>query len=319
MQISFLDNSPSQVVTEDALVIVDRSLHLGDVVKRRAEDMMSGIVASGKMKLSLQHTFTGQMLHDVESEHVRSAFDFNEGKCTNYLTLTKDQYLLYENRWVGEIEEVLQDVTVRLSNNTLVQVEKPHDLELATNEGISIGENTLFISDKFVVGQHVVTPKANLRRGRWILGEYDPNIEPHGVVVDVRTKRLTVNWLAQRNRTPETPPINFFAWPDSYLFPDDDPVTVLSDLSDSTSYQIGDRIRFLDRAVETGHYGAQRMDRRDLAGFDGNVWMVVGTKTILSVDWQDGTTSEELEGKDLRMYLNVDEYEGWPVSSLSIV
>lgn len=79
MQVSFLDNSPPQVVDENALYIIDRSLHLGDVVKRRPEDMMSGIITSGKMKLSLEHTFTGQKLDTVDSEHVRSAFDFNEG------------------------------------------------------------------------------------------------------------------------------------------------------------------------------------------------------------------------------------------------
>jgi hypothetical protein len=79
VQISFLDNSPPQIVEETAVNIIDRSLHLGDVVKRRAEDMMSGIVTSGKMKLSLEHTFTGQMLENVDSQHVRSAFDFNEG------------------------------------------------------------------------------------------------------------------------------------------------------------------------------------------------------------------------------------------------
>ena len=80
MQVSFLDNSPPQIVDESALNIIDRSLHLGDVVKRRAEDMMSGIVSNGKMKLTLEHTFTGQVLREVDSEHVRSAFDFNEGK-----------------------------------------------------------------------------------------------------------------------------------------------------------------------------------------------------------------------------------------------
>lgn len=205
-------------------------------------------------------------------------------------------------------------MTVRLSNNTLVQVEKPHELDLATNDGTAIVDDSLFISDKFVVGQHVVTKKANLRRGRWILGAYNPNIEPHGVVVDVRTKELSVSWVAQRYEGPGVPPIHFYAQPSSNLYPDDDPVVVLSNLSDPTSYQIGDRVRFLDREVETGRYGAQRMDRQALGGFDGNVWMVVGTKTIVDVEWQDRTTSMELEAKDLRMYLNVDEYEGWPVS-----
>ena len=206
---------------------------------------------------------------------------------------------------------------MRLSNNTLVQVEKPFELHLATNEGAAIVDDSLFLSDKFVVGQHVVTKKANLRRGRWILGEYNPNVEPHGVVVDVRTRVLTVEWVAQRYQGPGAPPRNFYAQPDPHVYPDDDPVVVLSGLSDSTSHQIGDRVRFLDREVEISKYGAQRMDRRDLGGFDGNVWMVIGTSTVISVDWQDGTISEGLQAKDLRMYLNVDEYEGWPVLHLT--
>ena len=41
--------------------------------------MMSGIVTNGKMKLSLEHTFTGQVLNNVDSEHVYNAFDFSEG------------------------------------------------------------------------------------------------------------------------------------------------------------------------------------------------------------------------------------------------
>ena len=80
VQVSFLDNSRPLVVSEASLTIVDRSLHLGDVVKRRPEDMMSGIVTCGKMKLSLEHTFTGQKLENVDSVHVRSAMEFQEGK-----------------------------------------------------------------------------------------------------------------------------------------------------------------------------------------------------------------------------------------------
>jgi len=314
VQVSFLDNSTPQIVHEDDLNIIDRSFHLGDVVKRRAEDMMSGIVTGGKMNLSLEHTFTGQILHLVDSEHIRSAFDFNEGDShfTGYADRT-DQYILYQGRWVGQIDEVVQDVTVRLSNNSLVQVERPHELDLATNEGIAVVDNSLFLSDKFVVGQHVTTKKANLRRGRWILGEFNPNIEPNGVVVDVRTKSITVDWVAQRYSGPGNPPVNLFSEPNPTLFPDEDPVVVLSNLSDATSYQIGDRVRFVDRDVEINRYGAQRMDRRDLGGFDGNVWMVISTQTIVSVDWQDGTSSDGLQAKDLKMYLNVDEYEGWPV------
>ena len=128
---------------------------------------------------------------------------------------------------------------------------------------------------------------------------------------------LSVNWLAQRYKEPRDQPMNLSSQPNSQLYPDKDPVIVLSSLSDPTSYQIGDRVRFLERDIETGRYGALRMDRRELGGFDGNVWMVIGTNTIVDVDWQDGTTSKDFLARDLRMYLNVDEYEGWPVKSIS--
>ena len=44
-------------------------------------------------------------------------------------------------------------------------------------------------------GQIVRTKKANLRRGQWKSGSYNPNIEPYGLVVDVRSVALEVKWL----------------------------------------------------------------------------------------------------------------------------
>lgn len=85
---SFLDNSPPLVLHEEGLNVIDRSLHLGDVVKRRVEDMMSGIISAGEMKLIIEHTFTGQRLENVYSQHVRSAFDFDESSPQPLTTLT---------------------------------------------------------------------------------------------------------------------------------------------------------------------------------------------------------------------------------------
>ena len=78
VQVSFLDNSPPKVVDENKLVVLDRSLHIGDVVKRRPEDMMSGIVSNARMNMFLQHTFTGQTIQNVDSRHVKFAVDYAE-------------------------------------------------------------------------------------------------------------------------------------------------------------------------------------------------------------------------------------------------
>ena len=169
--------------------------------------------------------------------------------------LILDQYILSDNRWVGQIEEVTQDVTIRLINNTLVKVEKPDHLSLATSEGSAIVDHSLFLSDKFVVGQHVVTHKHNLRRGRWILGEYDPDIEPHGIVVDVRTKMLSVNWVAQRYQAPgNSPTASILSAADRPL-----PAVSLSSRSprESSPWQGG----LWTRRQRTGRRGMGRIDQ----------------------------------------------------------
>ena len=79
MEVSFVDNTPPVIVHENDLIIIDRGLRLGDIVKQRPEDMMSGTVTSGKMTLSIEHAFTGQILENVNSEHVKLASDFVEG------------------------------------------------------------------------------------------------------------------------------------------------------------------------------------------------------------------------------------------------
>ena len=292
--------------------VIDRSLHLGDVVKRRPEDMMSGIVTEGKMVLSLEHAFTGQKLENVDSRDVRAALDFIEGASFPRLS-DIDDFVIYSDRWLGQIELAHHDVTVRLSNSTLVQLDRPHaNLSHVTRDGVKVAEHSLFGSDMFIVGDHVVTQKSNLRRGKWILGEYDPNVEPHGVVVDVRTKMLDVNWLAQKVYGPLMPGASYLGLPD-VVYPDRDPVIVLSKANDATCHQIGDRVRFLKRDVETEVYGGRRLDRHELAGFDGNVWTITGAKTIVDVEWQDGTTSTGVQASNLRMHWRADEYEGWPV------
>ena len=44
-------------------------------------------------------------------------------------------------------------------------------------------------------GQIVETKKGNLRRGSWKFGVYEPNVTPRGIVVEVRSVRIEVEWL----------------------------------------------------------------------------------------------------------------------------
>jgi hypothetical protein len=219
---------------------------------------------------------------------------------------------LIEGNRVGRVTTVIRKLTLQLLNYTLVQIDENQAVWLATEDGhpIPVKDHAVYTAPRFVVGHRVCTTKTNLRQGKWILGEYNPDLIASGVVVEIRTEGIMVEILAFN---PPNSQGLFARYPPELVDLAETPVVVLSSLSDGTHYQIGDRVSFIDRDVETGTYGIQRMDRRDLGGYDGNVYMIVGTKTLVDVDWQDMTTSKDLEAKDLRIYLNVDEYEGWPV------
>jgi ubiquitin-conjugating enzyme E2 O len=228
-----------------------------------------------------------------------------------------DQYVLWEDSHVGRIESSTRKLTLQLSNNTIVTVWE-HDNIRLVDQDLSPSIPVPHMSElRFVVGQRVLATRAVLRNATWILGEFNTNVMPIGVIVETRTVALHVDWVAD-SRTPSSHHLNdvLVRSPADHVNPQEEPLTVLHSLSQLTSYQIGDRVVFLDREVETGTYGVQRLERSRLGGFDGNVYMVVGTETIVDVEWQDGTKSNDLSAKDLKMHLEVDEYEGWPVPLL---
>jgi hypothetical protein len=72
-------NVSPEAIDENDLTVLDRSLHLGDVVKRRSEDVMSGVITQARMKLTLEQTFTGQKVENVDSSDVKDAAEFMPG------------------------------------------------------------------------------------------------------------------------------------------------------------------------------------------------------------------------------------------------
>ena len=128
----------------------------------------------------------------------------------------EDDYIIYQG-WVGAVSDIHDEVTVRLSNGSVVVVEEPEELEefifapgtkserhkkLLESAGyVQHRPHSANIENKIAwgaspcyPGQNVVTKKGNLRRGRWVFGAYDPAVEPRGIVVDVRPIQLEVSW-----------------------------------------------------------------------------------------------------------------------------
>lgn len=143
-------------------------------------------------------------LYGINGDEIRRAEDFQSG----------DHVVSCD--WFGVVEASDIDVAVLLDNKTVVWVEKPWELEIVVSNPygkplvsmpefddirrpdiLNVHRNgvTSMPSKRLGRGDAVVTNRRNIEKGRWLKGQYDPNASPQGRVLDVRTRRLDINWL----------------------------------------------------------------------------------------------------------------------------
>lgn len=312
----------TELVPEARLELLDRQMYVGDVVRKSAKDHMSGSVIGTKLSCTLfplrmfntgiitEQETEALFLRDIPASEFFSLHDFAEGALVVY----KD--------WVGRVTEAHDKVAVRLGNNTVVVVENAAELECDQAP-----------SERVCVGDTVTTKKGNLRRGVWKYGAFDPSVPPKGVVVETRTVRVVVNWLASRLDSPlrdEPPAVLEQAELESEHFRRYDvtgsleetlPLSADGDriyhISDAV---VGDRVRFKDLpAAEAKYNGSQgskgkliRVPRTATLGYDINIFLVLQTHTRVVVRWQDLSESEHLSTELLPDTNIHDEDEVWP-------
>ncbi|KAF2677965.1 hypothetical protein K458DRAFT_318208 [Lentithecium fluviatile CBS 122367] len=329
--VSWQTNIKTELIPEGQLRLLDRALYVGDVVKRNSKDPMSGTVIGTKAHCTLfpatlfnSGQLTAVMTEDlsirnVPAEEVINVHEYVEGALVVY------------DDWLGRIEDVFDEVAIKLSNNSVVIVEDPDDLE-----------NDDAMMDRLSVGDTVKTKKGNLRRGRWRYGAFDPNVRPEGMVVETRPLYLDVRWLGRRigagaaGQNDEPPSRLFQDEMDSEHFHVYDAsrsaaVTLpLSADGARRSYHVaeitvGDHVRFKDITGAAVKYDGSKMlpngypqgkltriPRTETLGYDLNVFLVMQTHTRVTVQWQDLTITED-PSPCLIPDPNVeDEDEVWP-------
>lgn len=331
------DDTHPILIRETELELVDRSLLAGDIVKRKLSDAMSGTIIETSTTVSLvqpthwppatsrpsSHSSSDDdkfgnymlrpedMVHGVSTEDLRPASEWPEG-----------EFVMYKG-WIGRIQETYEEVYLRLNNGSVVVVEDPEELDTHTPD------------DMPSVGDFVRTKKANLRRGRWIYGSYDPNIEPAGFVADVRVQSLEVQWLAGTDPAQMSLPhyeVDHDAIANGEVALIDRTRTPRQETNSDLKVKkvdldicVGDTVRFSEisgaavkyhsnRILSTGQAAGQlhRIPRTDSLGFDINVFMVAATQTEVQVLWQDQSTSAH-SSTELEPYLEMDESgDVWP-------
>jgi ubiquitin-conjugating enzyme E2 O len=306
-----------ELIPTKLLTLTDRCVVVGDVVKKDPRDAMSGTVrqtsmtceicpgAFKKVRLvdgEMQRLQEDAVPFQVSADDIRLANDYREGD------------LIVYNGWVGCIEEVQDEVSVRLSNGSIVAVEDSTELD-----------NPLDINDtRLDVGAIVRTIKGNLRRGRWVVGRYDPEIEPIGDVVKVEPLSFQARWMWKFGSTQpafdrsEEPPIQlsvpWFESAGGKIYDHSRSPREAGGLERShTAFISGDRVRFKDMAGAAVKYPQfKRIPTSDTNGFDLNVFTLLQTKTVAKVVWQD-QSEEVVAGTSVVPDYNIDDdNEVWP-------
>lgn len=251
------------LVSGASLSLVDRSLAVGDVVRKCSSDTQSGTIISTSLMCNLRplcteadynarecipaqgytpshrpgaprhnpdsnrllhgfpRTTRSQSVSDSHRQQVSSdpSLQVSAQELTHWNIYREEDFVIYRD-WVGQIRSIYDEVTVRLTNGSVVVVEDAGDLRetywipgTASYELVQRFDRAGYYkvgkylqgnlkhwkprssaAEPCYPGQHVRTKKGNLRCGRWTFGAYDPSVPPEGLVVDVRCVELEVRW-----------------------------------------------------------------------------------------------------------------------------
>lgn len=322
----------TELIPESKLQVLDRALYVGDVVKRNSDEHMSGTIIGTRAACTLfpapqynggkltQAANDDLSIRNVPADELLNVHEFHEGCIVLY------------NEWVGRIENVYDEIAIKLSNNSVVVVEDPAEL-------VQDDET----ADRMSVGDSVKTKKGNLRRGQWKYGAFDPSVRPEGIVVETRTIEIDVQWLVRSitasdvTLSAEEPPATLGRdeFESSAFFKYDASASAANTLPLANNgidrsfhvadVTVGDRVIFKDLAGAAVKYDGtrtlpngypqgklSRIPRTDSLGYEMNVFLVMQTHTQVIVQWQDLTYTDDLSISLIPDPNVDDEDEVWP-------
>ncbi|KAK6537691.1 hypothetical protein TWF694_011863 [Orbilia ellipsospora] len=118
------------IAHESSLILLDRPLSYGSIVKKSPKDLQSGTVIDIGGDYDIAHSFTTiendeapcdpqKIVRNIEAEDLVFSREWELG-----------DYIVWDNCWLGEVVELIEAITICLSNNSVVTVEVPGQLKL---------------------------------------------------------------------------------------------------------------------------------------------------------------------------------------------
>jgi ubiquitin-conjugating enzyme E2 O len=326
----------TELIAESQLELLHRSLFIGDIVNRRAEDSLSGVVLNVHTKCSLQpmgkavvNSNNGSLLSLLPFEHTGDALvrvedrpppleDIPVSELMYEEAFSEDDLVTYKG-WLGRVMTMTTALTVRLTDNCVVEV-SDEVCELLSDH-----------PDVARAGDIVKTTKGKLRTGVWKFGKYNPNTPPIGSVVSTRATTVEVMWLQHRlvgNEFPSREPpkvlerdelesMDFRVYDRSKR-----PTNVSQEMTVSYSEieaSISQRVRFRDLTEAAAKYNGStphgtlvRIPRQDTLGYDMNVFEIKTVTADVTVQWQDLTVTREKAVELIPDAAIDDLHAAWP-------
>lgn len=311
-------NHPTvELIPASKLKLIDRSLLIGDIVKRNPSDAMSGVVLNTFTKCTLQpmcdvtyqggRTLKGLLppgtwdpSHDAQfcvmpGGRPEPLVDVLASEFTYAEMPTEDDLVIYRD-WVGRVEAITNIIRVQLADKCVVEI------------GDEAGEHVDGSEGTFSVGDIAKSKKAALRLGSWIFGQYNPNTPPVGTVVSIRTIGAQIVWLETRIRSDQAEPpglleVSEIESADFQVYDrtkrpsrsSSSGNTVQNTTSNSEpDVRLNLRVRFQDmQAAQLKYPNNPWFNRIETYGYDLNVFDVTSFHTDVSIQWQDLTITHE--------------------------
>ena len=207
------------LIKESELILKDRGIVVGDVVKRLPSDPASGSVIKTSIQCTIEPIYTDSLYHGTDPwphkpEENTMCLPAEE---LQYTEIEHGAFVFYRN-WFGEVTNKFEEVTIRLENGSVVRVLNPYELQVPNYMKYARSDNKGSLAsilnrartrleadgtspplqdlvEDFFPGQIVHTKKSNLRLGSWVIGSYSPQVPPRGVIVEARVVSIQVDWM----------------------------------------------------------------------------------------------------------------------------
>jgi ubiquitin-conjugating enzyme E2 O len=183
-------SSSCELVSVKDILLIDRPILLGDTVKRDPKSPLAGTVVNLHVHCNLVQF--GYAPLGRASQTLTGISGSELSPASNY----RETAMIILHGWVGRIDTVDSEVAIQLHNHSVVVVPEAELTFLMLPSTLSEGPQA---------GEWVRTKKGVLRRGRWVFGSYNANVEAAGQVVERRAVRVSVRWLYQNPRSKRHP------------------------------------------------------------------------------------------------------------------